>query len=140
MPVYQFHNITFRPIPLLQYQSRTVQSSIPITFSFFAYRSGSLCVTPCMTIPAPLYMQKMFYFSHLFPGHFLIIRIDTAIPTRPDRRRIYIYNITTESATADSRLTSGIKMVGQSIQFTHQTPYFTLFKLRKIIRPVVFIA
>ena len=63
MPIYQLNDITFRPVSFLQHQSRTVQSRIAITFTFFSYRSSSLRMTSGMAIPPHSTCRKCFTFS-----------------------------------------------------------------------------
>lgn len=63
MPIYQLNDITFRPVSFLQHQSRTVQSCIAITFTFFSYRSSSLRMTSGMAITPHSTCRKCFTFS-----------------------------------------------------------------------------
>ena len=147
MPVDQTDHITFRPIAIARSTwNATIQGSIAGTFitalsslDVLQIIKSIFRMTTGMAVTSPLYMQEVFYLLHLLFRDRFIIGKDPPIPTSPDRRRIYIYNIATECTTANCCLTFGIKMMCQCIQLTHQAPYLTLFKFRKVIRPVILI-
>src|SRR5690606_9620464 len=112
MPIDEVTDIAFTPISISGYSGRsTIKRSISCPFvstltsldsSQYSIRIFRMATS--VAVSSPLHMQEMVHTVKLPFRHFFVFCIHSTIPTCPNRGGVNIYNVFTEIATTDSRL------------------------------------
>src|ERR1700728_5141321 len=148
VPVKEVAGVSLRSVTI--FRDSNITPTFPVIKATFigSVASGNLAqhgfgifgVTPCLTVRPPFDMDESLEAGSLCQEALLVFAIIATVPAGPDRRRIYIRNISREVTASKSSRPGVVEPVCQITHPGHKIPDSLLIDAGIFIRPVVLIA